>query len=186
MINWHGLNVNPGADPPSPQRVRILLYEEGRSDKVAQSPSSPHNLQCRTGRFKRRPPWRELREADRHRRGVDVFDSAKLSGAQCARFSRIKESDVRRKPMNTCPPIFRHIGGVCRGINWCHNYWLVEWFVCQEVIVVGVCVCRAQPVDVMSRSKCTMPLVRLTNSNVRLIAVDFRLTLGWIYSKWLK
>lgn len=63
----------------------------------------------------------------RHRPGVDVFDSAKLNGAQCARFSRIKESDVRRKPMNTCPPIFRHIGGACRGINWCHNYWLVEW-----------------------------------------------------------
>lgn len=39
VINWHGFNVNPGADPPSLKLQWIFSYESG-SDKLAHAPSS--------------------------------------------------------------------------------------------------------------------------------------------------
>lgn len=44
VINWHGFNVNPGADPPSLKLQWIFSYESG-SDKLAQAPSSAHHPQ---------------------------------------------------------------------------------------------------------------------------------------------
>lgn len=80
MINWHGLSVNPGADPPSLAAAPggSLPYEE--EEEVGQSGAvavlATVILGAGRGRSKRR------------RGGEDVLDSGELSAAQRVSFSR--------------------------------------------------------------------------------------------------
>lgn len=61
MINWHGLNVNPGADSPSLEPLGISSYENS-SDKLVQAPYSAHNLYV----------W-EDNLTDRHTLDINVY-----------------------------------------------------------------------------------------------------------------
>lgn len=95
VINWHGLSVNPGADPPwlaaasaTPSPIRGGEVgrggEEGRSDKVAQSPSSPRNPRKRD-----RGPFKSPALRGDGGGGTDrtCWIAPSLAGAQCASFS---------------------------------------------------------------------------------------------------
>lgn len=130
VINWHGLSVNPGADPPSLQSSRT---------------SRGGQTKWRSRRPRRVIPGGGAGAVCKAPRGSeDALAGAELSGRSVCALK--PNRDVRGKPMNTCPPAYR--GAINRRQLLAGP---VRWFVCQEVTVVGVCVV------VVSSSQCTIP-----------------------------